>query len=153
MTNIKGNTEQIKKAEEAENLFKRVLNGTNLMEITALCDIYTAFSNIINTCQIVNILPQERMAKIDYLVKALQEMSNKMSPECHLTCGKKCKWVYFYKYTVEYIDLGTVKEVAILDGRRHRNNITRWLARELNEEEDAIAQLGENERDSGKKKK
>ena len=92
------------------------------------------------------------MAKIDYLVKALQEMSNKMSPECHLTCGKKCKWVYFHKYAVEYIYLGTVKEVAILDGRRHRNNITRWLARELNEEEDAIAQLGENERDSGKRK-
>ena len=116
--NKDGGSKQQEKADEAETLRNRILNGKTLLHFLGCCDIYTMYSQVICECQVVNILPWRRLAKID---AALLDFSNMVeTADDHSKCvvsreHPKCRWHYLHTEGKKYVDSGIISNTPIPD--------------------------------------
>ena len=60
-----GDSNDVKKADDAANLKGRFYNAQVLLQLAALSDLYEQFGKLVNVSQKVNILPYERIENVD----------------------------------------------------------------------------------------
>ena len=93
------------KAQNAERILRKICNKKFVLELSGISDIYEVFGKIVNTCQIVNILPYERYDSVNKAVDELKDMANHMA---HSQC------VQSYKNSAEFV--GTFPESGKING-------------------------------------
>ena len=109
------------KASDAEQILKKIKNKAFVLRLSGICDVYHIFGKVVNTCQIVDILPHKRY---DSVKKAVAELKDMVEHKEHSKCvesfkkskdfvgkypesGKvngHCKWP---AYHADYSDLNT----------------------------------------------
>ena len=76
------------KADDAKRLLKKLSNKKFVLELSGISDIYEVFGKVVNTCQIVDILPHERF---DYVIKAIEELKDMIDHKDHKKCVESYK--------------------------------------------------------------
>ena len=76
------------KAQEAERILQKICNKKFVLQLSGISDIYDVFGKIVNTSQIVDMLPFERFDKVNSAVNDLKDMSKHLD---HSECVKSYK--------------------------------------------------------------
>ena len=84
--NKDGDSKARDKANKASVLLGRLLNAQSVLEIACLSDIYNHYGKVINCCQILNILPHERLSLIDSAISDFSDLTNTYAN--HSQCSK-----------------------------------------------------------------
>ena len=82
------------KSADAERILKKICTKKFVLELSGISDIYDVFGKIVNTCQIVDILPYERH---DEVKKAIAELKDMIDHHSHSKC------VETYKKSKEFV--------------------------------------------------
>ena len=82
------------KSADAERILKKICTKKFVLELSGISDIYGVFGKIVNTCQIVDILPYERH---DEVKKAIAELKDMIDHHSHSKC------VETYKKSKEFV--------------------------------------------------
>ena len=87
------NAKEREKATDAENMLNRITNKKFVLELSGISDVYEVFGKIVNTCQIVDILPFERFdavrKAVDELEDMLEHQDDEKSVESYRTGGRE----------------------------------------------------------------
>ena len=130
LENRDGSSRDRQKACEAASLEGRLLNGKTLLELACLSDIYNIYGELINVCQTVNILPHERLEKVDQVISMMDDMCE--ACHGHASCqtvrvrtgaSKCCLWKHFHKAAQMYQRIGEIQGVVVVDAIPQRGGI------------------------------
>ena len=151
------------KAADAQNILKRITNNKFVLQLSGISDVYEVFGKIVNSCQIVDILPFERH---DAVMKAVSELKDMVEHIDHSKCVESykqsnnfvgdfpesskvnghCKWPNYHLDLSDLKTHGKYKGVKITKGFKEKTISTR-LAKQggnLNVTKDAL-KLAETE--------
>ena len=67
---------------------KKVSNKKFVLELSGISDVYEVFGKVVNTCQLVDILPFERFDKVN---KAIAELKAMIEHREHSKCVESYK--------------------------------------------------------------
>ena len=128
--NMDGYSKEKQKANDAASLEGRILNAKTLLELSCLCDIYDVFGELINACQIVNLLPYERLEKVDYFISYMNDMISScgdhekcLTTRVRINKGDFCYWKVFHKEKKSFMEKKEINGIPILDIAPHRAGI------------------------------
>ena len=145
------------KAADAKQILKKVSNKKFVLELSGISDVYEVFGKVVNTCQLVDILPFERFDKVN---KAIAELKAMIEHREHSKCvesykkskdfvgefpesGKvngHCKWPNYHADLSDLQTHGKYRGVQILKSFEEKTINTRLARKEgnLNITKDAI---------------
>ena len=145
------------KATDAEHILKKITNKKFVLHLSGISDVYEVFGKVVNTCQIVDILPFERYDAVKKSVAELKEMvehkdhskcveSYKKSkdfvgefPESDKVNGH-CKWPSYHADLSDLQTHGKYRGVKISKNFEEKTVVTRLARKEglLNVTKDAF---------------
>ena len=86
-----GNSDDRKKAQEAEQLQHSIQNKKFAMHLSGLCDVYKKFGELVTCLQKINILPWERLVVYNKTINHMEKMIANLKEGTHETCPTKCE--------------------------------------------------------------
>ena len=107
-----------------ELLMRRLLNAATILKLAATSDVYNQFGRLVNICQIVNLLPHERLDKVEDVLLHMGKMT--ASCTAHERCPRDdCHWPNYHAAKETYLQNQTIKGVPIPDFVARKVNRTR----------------------------
>ena len=83
-----GIAKEREKSDDASRILKKIRNKKFTLELSGISDIYNIFGKVVNTCQIVDILPHERF---DQVIQAVTELKDMVKHKEHSECVESYK--------------------------------------------------------------
>ena len=111
------------KAEEAKCILRKINSWVFCLSLSGSADIYNVYGIFSNICQDVNLIPHERLDRVQDVIAIFLKMMKALD---HSNCPEKCLWrryhadllkmenqKIFMGSEVKYTDIGTVRQTRL----------------------------------------
>ena len=111
------------KAEEAKCVLTKINSWVFCLSLSGSADIYNVYGIFSNICQDVNLIPHERLDRVQDVIAIFLKMMKALD---HSDCPGKCLWPryhadllkmesqkIFMSSEVRYTDIGTVRQIRL----------------------------------------